>query len=125
MELSLGLPRLVPRSPSPVAGSLLRPWVVLQRRLRGATLSEAGGPRRHAAGREMQGPARGGALMLDNPNIEVLRQACIRCHRQQFLLVVAPLPIPGATGSAVNAYCRLFNLLAPEKVTSEVAPEQH
>ena len=43
-----------------------------------------------------------GLVMLDNPNVEVLRQACRRYGRQEFLLVVAPLRIPGATGSAVN-----------------------
>jgi hypothetical protein len=43
-----------------------------------------------------------GLVLLDNPNVEVLRQACMKHNRQQFLLLVAPLRIPGATGSAVN-----------------------
>ena len=46
-------------------------------------------------------PAMGLAL-LDNPEVEVLRAACQRHGRQEFLLLVAPLRIRGATGSAVN-----------------------
>ncbi|HTX00062.1 MAG TPA: cyclase family protein [Acidimicrobiales bacterium] len=43
-----------------------------------------------------------GLALLDNPNVEVLRDACARHGRSEFLLVVAPLRIPGATSSAVN-----------------------
>jgi kynurenine formamidase len=46
-------------------------------------------------------PAMGLAL-LDNPDVEVLRLACQRHGRQEFLLLIAPLRIRGATGSAVN-----------------------
>jgi len=46
-------------------------------------------------------PAMGLAL-LDNPDVEVLKVACQRHGRREFLLVVAPLRIRGATGSAVN-----------------------
>jgi kynurenine formamidase len=46
-------------------------------------------------------PAMGLAL-LDNPNVEALKLACRRFGRQEFLLVVAPLRLAGATGSAVN-----------------------
>ncbi|MCU1495701.1 MAG: hypothetical protein JWO62_3465 [Acidimicrobiaceae bacterium] len=43
-----------------------------------------------------------GLAMLDNSNVEALRAACQIYGRAEFLLVVAPLRIPGGTGSAVN-----------------------
>ncbi|MCU1490114.1 MAG: hypothetical protein JWM85_1519 [Acidimicrobiaceae bacterium] len=43
-----------------------------------------------------------GLAMLDNSNVEALRTACQIYGRAEFLLVVAPLRIPGGTGSAVN-----------------------
>jgi kynurenine formamidase len=43
-----------------------------------------------------------GLVILDNPNVEALRRACDKYQRREFLLFVAPLRIPGATGSAVN-----------------------
>lgn len=43
-----------------------------------------------------------GLWMLDNPDIEALAEACARYGRREFLLVVAPLHIPGGTASAVN-----------------------
>jgi kynurenine formamidase len=43
-----------------------------------------------------------GLAMLDNPNVETLRTACQTYGRAEFLLVVAPLRVPGGTGSAVN-----------------------
>jgi kynurenine formamidase len=43
-----------------------------------------------------------GLAMLDNPNVEALRAACQTYGRAEFLLVVAPLRIPGGTGSALN-----------------------
>jgi kynurenine formamidase len=43
-----------------------------------------------------------GLAILDNVDMERLREACSSFDRSAFLLVVAPLPIEGATGSAVN-----------------------
>ena len=43
-----------------------------------------------------------GLVLLDNPNVEVIRRACIKHKRWDFLVIIAPLRIPGATGSAVN-----------------------
>ena len=43
-----------------------------------------------------------GLAILDNPDVGRLRNACDRHRRNAFLLVVAPLPIEGATGCAVN-----------------------
>ena len=43
-----------------------------------------------------------GLAMLDNSNVEALRTACRIYGRAEFLLVVAPLRIPGGTGSAVD-----------------------
>jgi kynurenine formamidase len=43
-----------------------------------------------------------GLAILDNPDVEGLRRACDRHGRQEFLFVVAPVPIRGATGCAVN-----------------------
>jgi hypothetical protein len=43
-----------------------------------------------------------GLAILDNPDVDALRQACDRNRRAEFLLIAAPLPLSGATGSAVN-----------------------
>jgi kynurenine formamidase len=43
-----------------------------------------------------------GLPILDNVDMERLREACAAFGRASFLLVVAPLPIERATGSAVN-----------------------
>jgi kynurenine formamidase len=43
-----------------------------------------------------------GLAILDNPDVEVLRRACDRNGRATFFLVIAPLPLRGATGCAVN-----------------------
>jgi hypothetical protein len=43
-----------------------------------------------------------GLCMLDSPDVERLRGACQRFGRNEFLLTVAPLRIPGGTGSSVN-----------------------
>ncbi len=43
-----------------------------------------------------------GLPILDNVDMERLRAACAEHGRREFLLVVAPLPIDRATGSAVN-----------------------
>lgn len=43
-----------------------------------------------------------GLAILDNPDVEALADACRRHQRAQFLLVVAPLGLRGATGCAVN-----------------------
>lgn len=43
-----------------------------------------------------------GLCMLDSPDVEKLRLACQRFGRNEFLLTVAPLRIPGGTGSSVN-----------------------
>lgn len=43
-----------------------------------------------------------GLVLLDNVEMEALADACRREDRREFLLSVAPLRLPGATGSAVN-----------------------
>lgn len=43
-----------------------------------------------------------GIPLLDNLALERLSEACIRHQRWEFLLVVAPLVVPGGTGSPVN-----------------------
>jgi len=43
-----------------------------------------------------------GLALLDNIDAERLAEACTRFGRKDFLLVVAPLRLPRATGSAVN-----------------------
>jgi kynurenine formamidase len=48
------------------------------------------------------GLARIGLWILDCPDLEALAAACARNGRSDFLLVVAPLKIPGGTASAVN-----------------------
>ena len=48
------------------------------------------------------GLARMGLWILDCPDLEVLAAACRRNGRSDFLLIVAPLKVPGGTASAVN-----------------------
>lgn len=43
-----------------------------------------------------------GLWFLDNPDVEVLRDACTRYGTAVFALVIAPLAVPGGTASAVN-----------------------
>lgn len=43
-----------------------------------------------------------GLVLLDNANVEALAEAVRQEGRSEFLLSIAPLPIPRATGSAVN-----------------------
>jgi len=43
-----------------------------------------------------------GLLLLDCPDLEVLRQAATRSGTSEFLLVIAPLWIQRGTGSPVN-----------------------
>ncbi|MCH7803877.1 MAG: cyclase family protein [Acidobacteria bacterium] len=43
-----------------------------------------------------------GVHMFDNCDLEALSEAAVRYDRWEFLLTVAPLPVPGGTGSPVN-----------------------
>ena len=43
-----------------------------------------------------------GLCLLDNPRVEELAATCRRLGRSEFLLTVAPLALPGGTGSPVN-----------------------
>lgn len=43
-----------------------------------------------------------GVHMFDNCDLEALSEAAARYNRWEFLLTVAPLPVPGGTGSPVN-----------------------
>lgn len=43
-----------------------------------------------------------GLAILDIPDVEALATACLGFGRSEFLLIVAPLRLPGGTGSAVN-----------------------
>ncbi|GAA2937059.1 hypothetical protein GCM10020221_36030 [Streptomyces thioluteus] len=43
-----------------------------------------------------------GVPLLDNLDLEALSAACAEAGRYAFLLVVAPLNVPGGTGSPVN-----------------------
>ena len=43
-----------------------------------------------------------GVALVDNALVEPLAEACARAGRWEFQLVIAPLPIEGATGSPVN-----------------------
>jgi len=43
-----------------------------------------------------------GVPLLDNLDLEALSAACAEAGRYEFLLIVAPLNIPGGTGSPVN-----------------------
>jgi hypothetical protein len=40
--------------------------------------------------------------MFDNCDLEALSEATAQRDRWEFLLTVAPIPIPGGTGSPVN-----------------------
>lgn len=46
-----------------------------------------------------------GLSMLDVPELEELRSMCEELDRFEFLLVYAPLRLPGGTGSPVNPLC--------------------
>jgi hypothetical protein len=43
-----------------------------------------------------------GMCLLDNLDLETLSEACAEAGRFEFLLIVAPLIVPGGTGSPVN-----------------------
>jgi kynurenine formamidase len=43
-----------------------------------------------------------GMPLIDNMNLEEIADACIAANRWEFLVVLAPLRIPGGTGSPVN-----------------------
>lgn len=43
-----------------------------------------------------------GVHLFDNCNLEALAEEAVRQNRWEFLLTVAPIPVPGATGSPVN-----------------------
>ena len=43
-----------------------------------------------------------GLVLIDHCSVEPLARTCARLDRYEFLFVAAPLPIRGATGSAVN-----------------------
>jgi len=43
-----------------------------------------------------------GLVLLDNPRLSALISTCEELGRFEFALTFAPLPLPGATGSAVN-----------------------
>jgi hypothetical protein len=43
-----------------------------------------------------------GVYLLDGPRLDRLAQTAARLNRWEFLLVVAPLQVPGSTGSPVN-----------------------
>lgn len=43
-----------------------------------------------------------GLWLLDCPDLEALRTACSVHRRSEFTIVIAPLRVPGGTGSAVN-----------------------
>lgn len=46
-----------------------------------------------------------GLCLLDCPQVEPLVEACQQEGRSEFMLMVAPLRIPGGTGSPVNPLC--------------------
>jgi hypothetical protein len=43
-----------------------------------------------------------GLHLLDNLDLEAVSEACIEARRWEFLLTLAPLRIPGGTGSPLN-----------------------
>lgn len=43
-----------------------------------------------------------GMPLIDNAALEELSDTCLRLHRYEFLLVIAPMRIQGATGSPIN-----------------------
>jgi len=43
-----------------------------------------------------------GVWILDNGDLEAVAAAAEECQRWEFLLMVAPLAVPGGTGSPVN-----------------------
>ena len=46
-----------------------------------------------------------GLAILDSPDVESLGAVCRELDRFDFLVMCAPLRIPGGTGSAVNPLC--------------------
>ena len=43
-----------------------------------------------------------GLPLLDNANFERLAEVCAETGRYEFMLTIAPLVVPGGTGSPVN-----------------------
>lgn len=43
-----------------------------------------------------------GMPLIDNMNLEEIAEACVATNRWEFLVILAPLRIPGGTGSPVN-----------------------
>jgi hypothetical protein len=43
-----------------------------------------------------------GVYLIDNTELAEAAATAARLNRWEFMLVVAPLPVPGATGSVVN-----------------------
>ncbi|WP_327280293.1 MULTISPECIES: cyclase family protein [unclassified Streptomyces] len=43
-----------------------------------------------------------GVPLLDNLDLEALSEACAEAERYEFMIIVAPLNVPGGTGSPVN-----------------------
>jgi hypothetical protein len=43
-----------------------------------------------------------GVALLDNALLEPLAKACVEERRDEFMLVIAPLPVVGGTGSPAN-----------------------
>ncbi len=43
-----------------------------------------------------------GVPIFDNTDLEQLAETAARLNRWEFLLTVAPMPVPGGTGSPVN-----------------------
>ena len=48
------------------------------------------------------GSARMGLVLLENLDVELLQRECLDLGRNEFLITVAPLRFPYATGSPVN-----------------------
>jgi hypothetical protein len=46
-----------------------------------------------------------GMVLLDHPAVEDLADACREEDRHEFFFTVAPLRVPGGTGSPVNPLC--------------------
>ena len=43
-----------------------------------------------------------GMPLIDNMTLEEIAEACVATNRWEFLVILAPLRIPGGTGSPVN-----------------------
>ena len=74
------------------------PSMVAFFRARGVTLISA----EHPAGDHELFLNTLGAYLIDNCDLGPLSETSARLNRWEFLLVVAPIPMPGATGSLVN-----------------------